>query len=418
MSSYAQLFKEKNEIKKLNNNKKNNDQQSQLLQQIYEQNKIYCKDSKIYRNENINLNYNDLQKWPERSPYEFTNKNIIVPEDYKVLSNDIKDLNKHRLKKIDDGYYFEDASQSLSKNKQIDQKNTPKVTIIFPDIQNNNNNVLNINKISSRTNDINIDNNDSSNNEIIYNFGYKKEDRLTPLKLDLIKDTIDIQEMEYQNKKKEDIIKKDAKQLSNNIKILGKVNKNNVDDINNSSKDNTESNSGKNKSPVPIMDEELNLTKKQMDIMGEEVNKIYKNYKKISKQKIFYLKHPYIKYKNNPDQNKIIYNNKYTPPFYVRNRNQNKILNSKRNNVIKIKIPLMVSSMINKSNNLYNNNYYSRRENKISSEKIMRRNFSQIIHNNGNNVIKQKFNLPVINDKFVNKKETINNKYEFHRKYD
>ena len=410
MNGYVQLFKGKDNIKQINNNKTKEDQESQLLQQICEQNKIYCNDSKIYRNENINFNFNDLEKWPKRSPYEFTNKNILIPEDYKIPSNNVKDLKKQKLKKIDDEYYFEDISQSPLENRQIDQNNMPKVRVVFPEIQNNNK-IINIDK-NIRKNDIN----NSNNNEIIYNFGYKKEDRLIPLKLDLIKDTIDEQEIEYQNYKKENSLRKDTNQLNRNIKIREKTKRYYINNINNYSKDNTENNSDKIKSLNQEVDQEFNLTLKQMNIMGEEVNKIYNDYKKMTKEKEFYFNHPYIKYKDNPEQNRIIYKNKYTPPFYVRNKNKNKILN-KKNNGVKIPIPLIKSSLINKSNNFLKNIYYSGSGNKNSCEKVMRRNFSQVINDNGNKMLKQEFNFPVINDNYGSKKAIIKNNFEFHMKY-
>ena len=54
--------------------------------------------------------------------------------------------------------------------------------------------------LSKHTNNKHYFDNKDSNKEIIYNFGYKKEERLEPLKLSLIKDTLNLQKNRDQNK--------------------------------------------------------------------------------------------------------------------------------------------------------------------------------------------------------------------------
>ena len=161
---------------------------------------------------NSNINYDNLPNWPKRSPFEFYNKNVIIPEDYKLstLNNNNEKLNP--IKDDLNPYNSENKTESDNNDKEV------KISLIYPNINNNNendNNIL-INKIPEKENNIeednikennigknNLEENNNKNNDIKnefsfkeqeneYNFENEKEGKLEPIKLSLIRKNIPI----------------------------------------------------------------------------------------------------------------------------------------------------------------------------------------------------------------------------------
>lgn len=115
--------------------------------------------------------------------------------------------------------------------------------------------------------------------EIIYNFGYKKQDRLEPLKLNLADDSIKIQENadEIPKLKKEKLANKfEELQLHNSEK---KINKNIISKNYINTKKNMHTPTNNYKWLSKIVERELNLTKSQMNILDKDANKLYIKYK-------------------------------------------------------------------------------------------------------------------------------------------
>ena len=148
---------------------------------------------------NIDSDYNNLPNWPQRSPFEYYNKNVIIPENYKISSN-----NNNLLKDNEKLNPIHDKINDIihqNENKNIDNNenlNNIKISIVPPNLNENYNNII-INPVSDdkkldtkkegavsslqnyrkmRTNQENNDNNSIEEKDIIYNFGYKKDERI------------------------------------------------------------------------------------------------------------------------------------------------------------------------------------------------------------------------------------------------
>ena len=291
---------------------------------------------------NIDSDYNNLPNWPQRSPFEYYNKNVIIPENYKISSN-----NNNLLKDNEKLNPIHDQINDIihqNENKNIDNNenlNNIKISIVPPNLNENYNNII-INPVSDdkkldtkkegavsslqnyrkmRTNQENNDNNSIEEKDIIYNFGYKKDERIEPLKLSLIKNTIG----EFESKKKSlqnkidneknnlKLLKKYENKSTNSIAEVKNVNDNrNLGEISSSKKNiyKTERELAYFKEK-DLFDEEieekgLNITQRQMSTLDQETNKLYNFFKEISKRKKFEIIHPYLEYDKYNQREKFI----------------------------------------------------------------------------------------------------------------
>ena len=293
---------------------------------------------------NTDSDYNNLPNWPQRSPFEFYNKNVIIPENYKISSN-----NNNLLKDNEKLNPIHDQINDIihqNENKNIDNNenlNNIKISIVPPNLNENYNNII-INPVSNDKKLVaqdegavsslqnyrkmktyqenNNDNNNIEEKDIIYNFGYKKDERIEPLKLSLIKNTIG----EYESKKKSlqnkidneknnlKLLKKYDNKSTNSIAEVKNVNNNrNLNEINNSKKNiyKTEQELAYFKEK-DLFDEEieekgLNITQRQMSSLDQETNQLYNYFKEISKRKKFEIIHPYLEYDKYNQREKFIH---------------------------------------------------------------------------------------------------------------
>ena len=243
-------------------------------------------------------------------------------------------------------------------------------------------------------------NNINPNKEIIYNFGYKKKDRLEPLKLNLIKDTIEEQEKEYERKKKEkETLRKQLEDL-NSKKSQKKNNLNSEKNIHTKKYNNLDTNNNY-EYLSKLVEQELNLTNKQMNILDKEVNNIYDNYKKSVREKNKMLK-----------ANKHSGNNKFLSNRgkYIINKDINKSIDKNNNNKnknkgINVPIPLLMSCMIenNKRDNMNLNGYYYENQRYFYSPKE-NYGFNYLHNYSDNQIIKGKKLIKNYSQMYQNKK--------------
>ena len=280
----------------------------------------------------------------------------------------IKDEKKENQNKIQ---YYSDDYNNLIDNSNIN------VTLIQKPMVSYINNNLNNDFSNDNINDINNDNNNiyknsynylkryslddnnetfknisdkiNSQKEIIYNFGYEKNERLEPLKLCLIEDTINEHEQEYQKLKKErenlkkkfeELYYKDSEKINNN-NYIGKNKKSKKNNLNLDTNNNYEYLSR-------AVEQELNLTNKQMNLLDKEANIKYNQHKNYLKEKNKLLNKNNYQRDNKIFSNQgmnIIKKNKY-------DNNKNKLNTNKKE--IKVPIPLLMSCMLgeNKKNNI------------------------------------------------------------------
>jgi len=237
--------------------------------------------------------------------------------------------------------------------------------------------------LSKYVNNKNYFDNKDSNKEIIYNFGYKKGERLEPLKLSLIKDTLNLQKHRDQNKNREKEVLKNQDKIKNNHSEL-----NNINVINGKKslhqKINNSVNHKKDEYLSKMVEQELYVTNSQMNMLDKEVNKIYNNYKNKMKDKNKFLKiNEYLRYHrflSNQDI-RIIKNNRND---YEKNKNKFHV-NSK--NDIKLPNKLLMPYKIGENVNNNSNNYYNNK--------------------------KQNYILSPLAQKGIHFFQNINNKYKF-----
>ena len=282
---------------------------------------------------NTDSEYNNLPNWPQRSPFEYYNKNVIIPENYKISSNNnnlLKDSEK--LNPINDKINYiihQNENKNIDNNENINNINNIKISIVPPNLNENYNNIIinpvpedkkvNIKEegvVSSLQNYRKMITNQENNNnnveekDIIYNFGYKKDERIEPLKLSLIKNTIG----EYESKKKS--IQNKIDNEKNNLKLLNKYENKSTNSIAEVQNANNKRNLGEISSKKNIYKTEeelayfkekdlfdeiieekgLNITQRQMSTLDQETNKLYNYFKEISKKKKFEIIHPYLEY--------------------------------------------------------------------------------------------------------------------------
>ena len=166
-------------IRQIENEKKTN-----LLTNII--NKLIDENNNI-TNKNSNIKYQNISDWPKRSPFEFYNKNIIIPNDNKKYKNFVI-IKNQKLKIINDDVNQIITKNRLEQNNEADDikvsllsknKKTPTGSIIIKPIMNEENS-KEVKKTSN-----NIQRKNYEEKDIIYNFGYSKEERIEPLKLSL-----------------------------------------------------------------------------------------------------------------------------------------------------------------------------------------------------------------------------------------
>ena len=170
------------------------------------------------------------------------------------------------------------------------------------------------------------------------------------MKLNLIEDSIKIQEREYEKKKieREHLKKQFQKLYSNNFENKNNNYYINKNKINTKKNENIKTNNSEFLSK--IAEKELNITKNQMNILDKESSILYNKYKKNIKIKYELLK------RNNHSENKIFLSKQGTN--IIKN---NKYLNNKFifNNNKEIRVPTLLNSFMNKNKrNIEVNKYY------------------------------------------------------------
>ena len=399
-------------------------------------------DNKIINKSEID--YNNLPNWPKRSPFEFYNKNVIIPDNYKLSKNY---NNNERLNPIKDN-----LNPFISKNEtetnEIKKINDVKISLIKPNLQENENNYIIIQQNPSNDNEENnnLDKNENDENndvkndfsfveqDIIYNFGYKKEERLEPIHLSLIKDTIADDEekiTKFQNQIQKEKLEQSLKEknlFSNRNKNRNKTknennNINNIydyrnkDDLNikniilSKTEKDIEYFKEKDLFDEEINDENFNVTQKQMNAMDEETNKYYNYYKEASKKKNFNIIHPYLEYEKYIQKEKI--NNLQNSIDNHLTISEKNLLRQNRLKPILDKQKSIINNIMFRKYNLNNNNSMNDIKMKYKLEK---NNSSSVITNNSldkkykynptqKNLLKyQSYTIKDYRDKYFNEK--------------
>ena len=293
-------------------------------------------------------------------------------------------------------YNFDDSNTKNNYNNNIPLIQKPSVSYVSNEnTYNNPNNYLKRYVLDDKNESLKlISKNINPKKEIVYNFGYKKHERLEPLKLYLIEDTIKEQEQEYQKQKKEkedlqkkfeELYSKDLSKKNNNYFIRKKNTNSRSNNLMIDTNNNYEYLSKE-------VEHELNLTNRQMDLLDKEANIQYNQYKNFLKEKNKLL------INNNQRYNKIFY--KQGINIIKKNKfdiNKNKL---KTNKEIGVPIPLLLSCMFdeNKRKNIkqkysfeffkHNNfsplekkgfHYFHKINGNIIKPKIINRSFSEMI---------------------------------------
>jgi hypothetical protein len=331
---------------------------------------------------NTDSDYNNLPNWPQRSPFEYYNKNVIVPENYKISSNNnnlLKDTEK--LNPINDKINYiihQNENKNIDNNENL---NNIKISIVPPNLNENYNNII-INPVSEDkklnikeegvvsslqnyrkmiTKQENNNNNNVEEKDIIYNFGYKKDERIEPLKLSLIKNTIG----EYESKKKS--IQNKIDNEKNNLKLLKKYenkSSNSIAEVKNADNNRNLGEISSSKKNIykteqelayfkekDLFDEEieekgLNITQRQMSTLDQETNQLYNYFKEISKRKKFEIIHPYLEYDRYNQREKL----------FQQSINKNLSL-SQKNELKKMRLKPILQKQKSIINNIINKKY-------------------------------------------------------------
>ena len=382
------------EIRRIENEKKTNLLANVINNWIKENNKI--------TDNTKNIKIQNISDWPKRSPFEFYNKNIIIPNTNNITNNIIKNnfvINKsQKLKSINDNI---NELITKNRNEQNNGNNNIKVSLLSQNkktlsgsvtIKPFSNEEKPENKIISSIN-IPIHRKNYEEKNIIYDFGYSKEERLEPLKLSLNKKQVNYFDTDSESKNKNN---------ENNVYNLTfekKEEKNeNLNIIENEEYENINEKEEVNKEPriliVPksekeikyykekdLFDEEikendLDVTKDQMDILENGIDKRYNAYNELSKQKNFEIKHPYLEY----DYYKMRYKDKFENNY----KRQEKLYNM-----------LQKQKMI--INNIMLRKFYINNNN-INSKKLLRNKSSTNNNEQGNHLPKRYFRSYSMND--------------------
>ena len=382
------------EIRRIENEKKTNLLANVINNWIKENNKINTNTK--------NIKIQNISDWPKRSPFEFYNKNIIIPNTNNITNNIIKNnfvINKsQKLKSINDNI---NELITKNRNEQNNGNNNIKVSLLSQNkktlsgsvtIKPFSNEEKPEDKIIPSIN-IPIHRKNYEEKNIIYDFGYSKEERLEPLKLSLNKKQVNYFDTDSESKNKNN---------ENNVYNLTfekKEEKNeNLNIIENEEYKNINAKEEVNKEPriliVPksekeikyykekdLFDEEikendLDVTKDQMDILENGIDKRYNAYNELSKQKNFEIKHPYLEY----DYYKMRYKDKFENNY----KRQEKLYNM-----------LQKQKMI--INNIMLRKFYINNNN-INTKKLLRNKSSTNNNEQGNHLPKRYFRSYSMND--------------------
>ena len=382
------------EIRRIENEKKTNLLANVINNWIKENNKI--------TDNTKNIKIQNISDWPKRSPFEFYNKNIIIPNTNNITNNIIKNnfvINRNqKLKSINDNI---NELITKNRNEQNNGNNNIKVSLLSQNkktlsgsvtIKPFSNEEKPEDKIIPSIN-IPIHRKNYEEKNIIYDFGYSKEERLEPLKLSLNKKQVNYFDTDSESKNKNN---------ENNVYNLTfekKEEKNeNLNIIENEEYKNINAKEEVNKEPriliVPksekvikyykekdLFDEEikendLDVTKDQMDILENGIDKRYNAYNELSKQKNFEIKHPYLEY----DYYKMRYKDKFENNY----KRQEKLYNM-----------LQKQKMI--INNIMLRKFYINNNN-INTKKLLRNKSSTNNNEQGNHLPKRYFRSYSMND--------------------
>ena len=323
------------------------------------------------------IKFQNVSDWPKRSPFEFQNKNLIIPNNPTTHNN--TSLNKsQKLKSINDN-----INHLISKNKdESSYESTPiKVSILSQNINTSSGSIMikPINNESRKDNQI-IPDNDKRRSEyeekdIDYIFGYSKEERIEPLKLSLKTPNFNNYKQEpklnsynitsIDIKKEDDINIEQNKPLEENVpKYIIK------DDI--EIKEEEEPKGlilPKAEKEIAyykekdLFDEEVkeneneaNISQDQMNILGDANDKIFKAFNKKEEQKKFEIIHPYCDYKYHSIQleeskNNINNINNIKAIFYKKFKRQENLFNMFR------KQRIILNNIISKNNQIIKKKY-------------------------------------------------------------
>ena len=382
------------EIRKIENEKKTTLLTNIINNWIKENNKI--------TDNTKNIKIQNISDWPKRSPFEFYNKNIIIPNTNNITNNIIKNnfvINKsQKLKSINDNI---NELITKNRNEQNNGNNNIKVSLLSQNkktlsgsvtIKPFSNEEKPEDKIIPSIN-IPIHRKNYEEKNIIYDFGYSKEERLEPLKLSLNKKQVNYFDTDSESKNKNN---------ENNVYNLTfekKEEKNeNLNIIENEEYENINAKEEVNKEPriliVPksekeikyykekdLFDEEikendLDVTKDQMDILENGIDKRYNAYNELSKQKNFEIKHPYLEY----DYYKMRYKDKFENNY----KRQEKLYNMLQKQKMIINNIMLRKFYINKNN--------------INTKKLLRNKSSTNNNEQGNHLPKRYFRSYSMND--------------------
>lgn len=382
------------EIRRIENEKKTNLLANVINNWIKENNKI--------TDNTKNIKIQNISDWPKRSPFEFYNKNIIIPNTNNITNNIIKNnfvINKsQKLKSINDNI---NELITKNRNEQNNGNNNIKVSLLSQNkktlsgsvtIKPFSNEEKPEDKIIPSIN-IPIHRKNYEEKNIIYDFGYSKEERLEPLKLSLNKKQVNYFDTDSESKNKNN---------ENNVYNLTfekKEEKNeNLNIIENEEYKNINAKEEVNKEPriliVPksekeikyykekdLFDEEikendLDVTKDQMDILENGIDKRYNAYNELSKQKNFEIKHPYLEY----DYYKMRYKDKFENNY----KRQEKLYNMLQ------KQKMIINNIMLRKFYIDNNN--------INTKKLLRNKSSTNNNEQGNHLPKRYFRSYSMND--------------------
>ena len=378
------------EIRRIENEKKTNLLANVINNWIKENNKI--------TDNTKNIKIQNISDWPKRSPFEFYNKNIIIPNTNNIIKNNFVINKSQKLRSINDNI---NELITKNRNEQNNGNNNIKVSLLSQNkktlsgsvtIKPFSNEEKPEDKIIPSIN-IPIHRKNYEEKNIIYDFGYSKEERLEPLKLSLNKKQVNYFDTDSESKNKNN---------ENNVYNLTfekKEEKNeNLNIIENEEYKNINAKEEVNKEPriliVPksekeikyykekdLFDEEikendLDVTKDQMDILENGIDKRYNAYNELSKQKNFEIKHPYLEY----DYYKMRYKDKFENNY----KRQEKLYNM-----------LQKQKMI--INNIMLRKFYINNNN-INTKKLLRNKSSTNNNEQGNHLPKRYFRSYSMND--------------------
>ena len=351
-------------IREIENEKKTN-----LLTNIINN---WIKENNSITDKTKNIKYQNVSDWPKRSPFEFYNKNLIIPNN-SVIQKNSAFKKTQKLKEIND-----DINQIITKNKNEKNSNV-KVSLLSQNKKTKSGSIT-IKPLSNKENKEdktidNINNNISRKNYeekgILYDFGYTKEERLEPLKLSLNKKEVisDNKDLESKNKNNEDNLyiltfeKKENKdgnltikqnEIQENMNInKEKIKKENQILIVPKSEKEIKYYKDKDLFDEEVKENDLDVTNDQMDILESITHKGYNVYNRIYKQKHFETIHPYLE--------KGYYKRKYKDNYENDYKKQERVYNMLQ------KQKIIINNIMQRKYNLYYNinNNYTNSNNKI-----------------------------------------------------